>query len=237
MSRILFFGDQAGTGFGTVTRNLGTELLRTGADVRFVSINEDDVPPTDEIGSRTFQVGAKYGYLAVPDNADEARAFLARLDGLISGATWEDGWSAEAVIVIGDFYAVRRMPEMFPAVRAIPAFHYVPIEGVGIPPSWAEFWNVVAPVAMSQFGVEEIKRATGIDAPLVYHGVNTEDFWPVSAARPIRLGATVLRSRDECKSFFGGDPRTTWLLRTDRNMPRKRYASLFRALVPRKSVV
>lgn len=190
MTRILFFGDQAGTGFGTVTRNLGTELLRTGADVRFVSINEDDVPPTDEIGSRTFQVGAKFGYLAVPDNADEARAFLARLDGLISGATWEDGWSAEAVIVIGDFYAVRRMPEMFPAVRAIPAFHYVPIEGVGIPPSWAEFWNVVAPVAMSQFGVEEIKRATGIDAPLVYHGVNTEDFWPVSAARPIRLGAT-----------------------------------------------
>jgi glycosyltransferase involved in cell wall biosynthesis len=236
MTRILLFGDQAGTGFGTVTRDLGTALLARGEDVRFVSINEDDKPPTEEIGRRTFQVGVRDGYLAIPTNADEAVAFMARLDGLINGATWPTHplgeWKPEAVIVLGDFYAVRRMPQMFPSVKDVPSFHYVPIEGVDIPPSWGEFWQIVHPVAMSKFGAEEIKRATGIEAPVVYHGVDTSAFWKVSAARPIRLGDAVLRSRDDCKRYFGGDPRATWLFRADRHMPRKRYASLLRAIAP-----
>lgn len=234
--KILIFGDQAGTGFGTVTRDLGTALLAQGEDVRFVSINEDDAPPTAEIGARTFQVGAAYGYLAVPDDETEAAAFLARLDGLISGETWAGhelgAWAPEAVIVLGDFHAVRRMPEIFPSVRRVPTFHYVPVEGVDVPPAWAEFWKIVQPVAMSQFGVNEIKRATGIDAPLVYHGVDTSAFWPVSAARPIRLGDTVLRSREDCKRYFGGDPNGIWLFRADRHMPRKRYNALLRSLAP-----
>ncbi len=236
MTRILFLGDQAGTGFGTVTRELGGGLLARGEDLRFVSINEGDVAVNTEIGQRTFPVGVPDGYLAAPDNPDEATALFARLDGLLTGATWDDhplgAWRPEAVIVIGDFYAVRRMPEMFPSIVTLPAFHYVPIEGVDIPPSWASFWNIVHPVAMSQFGADEIKRATGIVAPLAYHGVNTADFWPVSPARPIRLGEAVLRSRAECKEYFGGDPNATWLFRADRNMPRKRYASLFRAIAP-----
>lgn len=234
--RILMFGDQAGTGFGTVTRDLGSALLAAGQDVRFVSINEDDKPPTEEIGRRTYGVGAADGYLAVPDDEDEARAFLARLDGLISGYTWAEhplgAWSPEAVIVLGDFYAVRPLPRMFPSVRDVPTFHYVPIEGVDIPPSWADFWSVVQPVAMSHFGAAEIKRATGITAPVVYHGVDTEAFYPVSAERPIRLGDAVLRSRADCKEYFGGDPKGTWLFRADRHMPRKRYNALLRSIAP-----
>ena len=236
MTRVLVFGDQAGTGFGTVTRDLGTALLARGEDVRFVSINEDDKPATSAIGERTYNVGASDGYLAIPDNVDEAAAFLARLDGLISGPTWDThplgSWKPDGVIVLGDFYAVRRMPEMFPSVRTVPTFHYVPIEGVDIPPSWAEFWRVVQPVAMSRFGADEIKRATGIVAPVVYHGVDTSAFWPVSSARPIRLGDAVLRSKGECKAYFGGRPESTWLFRADRHMPRKRYASLLRAIAP-----
>jgi glycosyltransferase involved in cell wall biosynthesis len=236
MTRILMFGDQAGTGFGTVTRDLGSALLAQGDDVRFVSINEDDKPPTAEIGRRTFQVGARDGYLAIPDDDAAAVAMLARMDGLISGPTWADHplgpWAPEAVIVLGDFHAVRRMPEMFPAVRTVPCFHYVPVEGVDLPPSWADFWRIVQPVAMSQFGVDEIRRATGIDAPLVYHGVDASAFWPVSAARPIRLAGKVLRSREECKTYFGGRPDSTWLFRADRHMPRKMYARLLRSLAP-----
>lgn len=234
--RVLIFGDQAGTGFGTVTRDLGSALLAQGEDVRFVSINEDDKPPTAEIGLRTYEVGAPAGYLAIPEDEAEARAFLARLDGLITGETWAEHplgvWKPDAVIVLGDFHAVRRMPEMFPAVRSVPTFHYVPVEGVDVPPAWREFWSIVQPVAMSQFGAAEIKRATGIDAPVVYHGVDTSAFWPVSNERPIRLGDVVLRTRAECKEYFGGDPRTTWLFRADRHMPRKRYNALLRSLAP-----
>ena len=40
MTRVLFLGDLAGTGFGTVTRDLGRELLARGLDVRFMSLNE-----------------------------------------------------------------------------------------------------------------------------------------------------------------------------------------------------
>lgn len=236
MSRILLFGDQAGSGFGTVTRDLGMALLARGEDVRFVSVNEADEAPTTEIGERTWRVGAPDGYLFVPTDADEAREQHARLDGLISGPTWDHHpmgpWKPDAVIVLGDFYAVRRMPEMFPSTKTVPTFHYVPIEGVDIPPTWGEFWSVIKPIAMSHFGAAEIKRATGIEAPVVYHGVDTSAFWPVSSTRPIRLGDAVLRSKGECKAYFGGSPEATWLFRADRHMPRKRYPSLFRAIAP-----
>ncbi len=39
-SRILFFGDLAATGFGTVTQDLGRALIAKGIDVRFVSMND-----------------------------------------------------------------------------------------------------------------------------------------------------------------------------------------------------
>jgi glycosyltransferase involved in cell wall biosynthesis len=234
--KILILGDQAGTGFGTVTRDLGMALLHRGEDVRFVSINEEDKSPTEEIGARTFQVGAANGYLHIPEDEDEARLALTRLDGLISGPTWAThplgSWAPEAVIVLGDFHAVRRLPDMFPSVKSVPSFHYVPVEGIDIPPSWGTFWQTVHPVAMSQFGAAEIKRATGITAPVVYHGVDTEAFYPVSSTRPIRLGDAVLRSRKECKAYFGGNPEAVWLFRADRHMPRKRYNSLLRAIAP-----
>jgi glycosyltransferase involved in cell wall biosynthesis len=41
-----------------------------------------------------------------------------------------------------------------------------------------------------------------------------------------------LRSKAEAKRFFGGDPKSRWILRTDRFMPRKRYGSFLRALAP-----
>jgi glycosyltransferase involved in cell wall biosynthesis len=71
---------------------------------------------------------------------------------------------------------------------------------------------------------------------VVYHGVNTERFWPVSPQRPIVLRTgkdlVVLRSKAECKSFFGGNPAHTWLFRADRNMPRKCYWTLFAGVAP-----
>ena len=65
---------------------------------------------------------------------------------------------------------------------------------------------------------------------------SSKKFWPVSSTRPIVLNdgekLTVLRSRDDCRRFFGGKPEHVWLFRADRNMPRKRYGSLFRSVAP-----
>ncbi len=39
--RVLFLGDTAGTGFGTVTRDLALGMVKRGMDVRILSMNED----------------------------------------------------------------------------------------------------------------------------------------------------------------------------------------------------
>ena len=57
--RVLFFGDMASTGFGSVTTDLGRQMLDQGADVRFVSQNDtgDDLP--EPFRSRTVDLVAE----------------------------------------------------------------------------------------------------------------------------------------------------------------------------------
>lgn len=225
--RIMFLGDLAGTGFGTVTQDLGRALLRLEHDVRFVSQNELGELP-EPFASRTFRVNDRDGWMALLHRGGVV--------GLLDGSVWEDGWIPEAAILLGDVYAARTAVMANEATvagfRAVPTFHYVPIEGVGLPPRWRELWDVVHPVAMSRFGAEQIALVTGSRPPLVYHGVDVETFRPVSPERPLRLGEITLRTKDDCKKLFGGSPRARWVLRTDRHMPRKRYDSLIRSMLP-----
>ena len=120
----------------------------------------------------------------------------------------------------------------------VPVFHYVPIEGVDLPPAWRALWEIVHPVAMSEFGADQIEAVTGTRPPMVYHGVDVEQFRPISPTRPLRLkdaeGEVVktLRSKADCKALFGAPPGARWMLRTDRLMPRKMYPSMLRAIAP-----
>lgn len=222
----MFLGDLAGTGFGTVTMDLGRELLALGHDVRFCSQNElGDLP--EPFASRTFVVNDPNGHLTLGKGI---------LGLLLSPTVWPDGWVPEAAILLGDYFAARMVAladeTVEAAFRAVPTFHYVPIEGIDLPPSWAYLWSIIRPVAMSNFGADQIGRITGTRPPVVYHGVNPSDFWPVSAERPIYLGERKLHNKADCKRLFGADPRSRIMLRTDRHMPRKRYASLLRAVAP-----
>lgn len=226
MTRVLFFGDLAGTGFGTVTMDLGAKLLDMGLDVRFTSQNEfDDLP--EPFASRTFRVNDPDGHLAL--------ATQGGIPGLINGALWKDGWAPEACILLGDYFAARMVvlgdAAVTDAFASVPSYHYVPIEGVDLPPSWRSLWEVVHPVAMTEFGAGEIEKITEHRPPVVYHGVAPE-FRPVSADRPLFIGEKKLRNREACKKLFGGDPKRRWILRTDRHMPRKRYNSYLRSLAP-----
>lgn len=225
--RVMFLGDLAGTGFGTVTQDLGRALLDIGTDVRFVSQNElGDLP--EPFGSRTLRVNDPDGWMALTQRGGVV--------GLLDGSVWTDGWKPEAAILLGDFYAARSAVMVNEATRkafaSIPVLHYIPVEGVGLPPRWREVWGIIHPVAMSKFGQEQIALVTGERPPLVYHGVDLEQFRPITPERPLRMGEITLRSKEDCKRLFGGDPRQRWVLRTDRHMPRKRYASLFRAMAP-----
>jgi len=227
--RILFFGDMAGTGFGTVTMDMGREML-ADHDVRFASMNElGDLP--EPFKSRTYVVNDPNGWLALRE--------MGGVNALLDGTAWEDGWIPEACLILGDYEAVRTIVLREENVRAftrIPTWHYIPVEGIDLPPRWAELWKVVHPVAMSEFGAAELERITGTRPPVVYHGIDTEQFRPLSMTRPLYITAgddqRKLRSKADCKRFFGGNPDDLWVLRTDRNMPRKRYGSLFRAMAP-----
>lgn len=228
MTRVLFLGDMAGTGFGTVTKDLGKGLIELGDDLRFMSLNETPGNLEEPFASRTLLLGSPDGYMG-DGQADKVL-------GAFTGDSWKDGWTPEAILILGDFAAVRIFPQIHPviteALKRIPTFHYCPIEGVGLPPQWAALWQNIRPVAMSKFGAEQIAKITGSLPPVVYHGVNTDDFYPATPQRPIRIGNLVLRDRKACRKALGIEEDAIWLFRADRNMPRKTYAALLRSLAP-----
>jgi glycosyltransferase involved in cell wall biosynthesis len=251
--RVIFIGDQAATGFGTVTMDLGRAMLNLGVDVRFVSQNpaSDDLP--EPFRSRTVDL------VSLPTVYDPATgrggttgpdvALKEVLEGtgpalLLNGES-AAGWKADAAIVLGDPGAASMFMEAFgEAFTDIPTYHYVPIEGIGLPPAWSELWKTMAPVAMSEFGADQIAKVTGYRPPVVYHGVDTDVFRPVSKARPLLLEGQkdgILSSKEDCKQawlkWLADENKLdrlpkNWLLRTDSHWPRKRYNSMIRALAP-----
>ncbi len=234
MTRVLFLGDLAGTGFGTVTMDLGRALLARGEDVRFMSLNETGDPLPEPFASRTALLNLPAGWLS---NGEEIKAMMGRLEGMFSGSLFEDGWTPETGIVLGDVGSLKVSPVLSFIPKGFPAWHYVPIEGIGLPPRWREVWEIVSPVAMSEFGADEIAKVTGTRPPVVYHGVDTGTFHPITPTTPLRLlpkdgKVVVLRDRAECRRFLGWPPDEFIMFRADRNMPRKAYDSLFRAVAP-----
>ena len=247
--RILFFGDMGPTGFGTVTRSLGVELINLGHDVRFVSQNavRGDIP--EPFGSRTYRVGDDdefepdlvNGGQLVRGLGQASLAFISTgYAGFFDGRLW-DGWTPEAGIVLGDPGNIRLMVMRDEITRAafsmVPIWHYVPIEGIDLPPTWREMWSFIKPIAMSNFGADEIEKLTGSRPPMVYHGVDSKTFHPV--ARDNMLVITdnenvihKLRDKAACKKFITQNANARILLRTDSNWPRKRYPELFRAMAP-----
>lgn len=216
--RILFIGDAAATGFGTVTADLGKALLDIGEDVRFLSMNVNGAPVPEPWGSRTYSVN--------PETRPEA--VIAVLKG-----TLPDGWGPQAILMVSDFYSADWVlwdPQVIEALKAVQSFHYCPIEGVGTPLAWNDLWKIVQPVAMTKFGRAEMERVTGRPVPMVYHGVDQSVFYPIAPNAPISVGDKRFTSKRSAKVHFGLDPDRTMLLRTDRNVPRKRYASLLRSL-------
>lgn len=260
--RVLFFGDLAPSGFGSVTVDLGRQMLALGTDVRFVSQNDtgSDLPEpfrsrTVDLVSLPYRINELSGEAGTIGAADGIPALL---DGstvaLLHSGEAAGGWVPDAAIMLGDFYAARHVVGRFvEAFRKVPTWHYCPVEGVGLPPLWKELWEVIAPVAMSNFGADEMEKVIGYRPPMVYHGVDTDVFRPVSPQHPMFLkgtNAAVLTSKADCKAAWvdhlfrvnAGTLAQTpegqlvmprcWMLRTDRHMPRKRYDAMLRALGP-----
>lgn len=230
MARVVFLGDSAATGFGTVTYDLGSRLM-AHHDVRFITQNDTGEPAPELMAARTYAVQAIHPAQAIK------RGF-------------RDGWKADACIILGDFFLTRAVvaanEQIADAFSSVPTFHYVPIEGKDLPPRWHLLWDLVRPVAMSEFGADEIARIMpdNVRPPVLPHGIDTDVFRPGTPSDPLiiperdvqqyfpmyRSGDYRIMSKGGAKALFGLDPRRTLALRTDRNMPRKLYPALYRSM-------
>ncbi len=236
--KLLFFGDLAPTGFGTVTTDLGRALLERGVDVRFLSQNDfgDGLP--EPFGSRTLDLAT---YITSGTAVVAAQEFIPSVlsgdAGALSNANgepWGD-WKPDACLLLGDFYGMRLIAgPNIQAFAQVPTYHYCPVEGHDLPPEWNAVWSIIQPIAMSKFGQQEMARVTRSLPPLMYHGVDSKQFRPLSSADPVTLSVkdktVVLSSKERCKAFFGINPKAKVVLRTDRFMPRKGYPTLLRAM-------
>lgn len=238
--RVLFLGDTAGTGFGTVTRDLALAMVRRGMDVRILSMNEDagftiDPAWPRELVPRTILLGTDDGWLGGV-TGPQAAAILGKAMGIFAGVTIPN-WRPDCVLIVGDHASLEMSPWAKLLPPDLPAWGYVPIEGVDLPPSWGKLWERIKPIAMTHFGAEEIAKVTGELPPVVWHGIDPDSFWEVSPARPLELrlkGGKVLRlaSKHDCRTFLGWPTAATILFRADRLMPRKTYPAMLRQLAP-----
>jgi glycosyltransferase involved in cell wall biosynthesis len=82
---------------------------------------------------------------------------------------------------------------------------------------------------MTKFGRDEFMPG----APVVYHGVDTDVFYPASRERPIHTSTGVtVTSKKEAKAAFSYPEDSFLILRVDRNSGRKDYPASWKALVP-----
>ena len=223
---LLVFGHVSHTGFGVVTEAIAGRLAELGVDVRVLALNHRGEPVRGRLAGRVWPLeylGQHFTYVSA--NA-------------INGSLWTtldpgDHWKPDAVLVIADVsgllnYIGQTQAEV-EVWKSLPVYHYCPIEGDNLPPLWRDLWTMFRPVAMSDYGARVMAEHLGRPVPRIYHGVDTETFYPVSPGKPIRFDDDTMRTKDDCKAKFGMDPARKVILRADRNVIRKNFAALFAA--------
>jgi glycosyltransferase involved in cell wall biosynthesis len=220
VARVFWWGDAgASTGFARGTHAIGDRLVEQyGHEVTTLAVNyRGDYSPTK---MRLYRPNTIVG----TDTYGQSRVIemLGRAE-------------PDVVIILNDPYAILRFlfDNRYDTDRILlgyrPIIAYLPVDGTNQPPSWFELLSKVTnPVAMSKWGQRAIPGAK-----LVYHGVDTDLFWPVSADRPITTSVgNVVTSKAECKQAFGYSPDSFLVLRIDSNSGRKDYPRSWKALLP-----
>lgn len=218
--KVLWFGDAgAHTGFARVTHSIGERLVAMGHDVHVLAINYRgdyfDTPlklyrPDMLVGGDIFGRSRIVELLA---KVEPDVVVMLHDPHLIIQMLFENGKYDDQRILL----------------RYRPIITYLPCDGTNLPPAWPDvLTKVTNVVAMSKWGQSQYPGSK-----LVYHGVDTDQFWPVSPDRPIVTSSgAVLKSRRDCKKAFGYDPKRFLVLRVDKNSGRKDFAATWKALVP-----
>lgn len=226
--KILWLGD-AGchTGFSRVTHSIGERLARDfGHEVHVLAYNyqgdswPSHLDPERQTSLRLYMPHANI----TTDIYGQHRhvELLGRIE-------------PDVVVMLNDAHMIlsllleNRFDPQKILLQYRPILSYVPVDGVNLPPAWTELVpKVTHPVAMSKWG----RQALGPSTPVVYHGFDPEQFWPVKE-RPIRLSSgQVVKTKKEIRRALGVPDDAFFVLRVDSNSGRKDFASSWRSLVP-----
>jgi glycosyltransferase involved in cell wall biosynthesis len=228
MARVLWIGDAGShTGFSRVTHSIGERLVDDyGHDVHVLGFNHrGDAWASQRDPNR--QTPLKLYRPNAVENADIwGKTRIVELLGKIE---------PDVVVLLHDANLLWNLllentwdPQQY-LLRYRPVITYIPVDGYNRPPKWNEFLTEATNVvAMSKFGQAEYPGSQ-----LVYHGIDSELFFPITPDRPITTstGITVTSKRD-AKRAFGFDPDGFLVLRVDKNSGRKDFASTIKALWP-----
>ncbi len=220
-------GTHSHGGFGKVTHEVSTRWLALGIDVRIIAVDHRGDPIRGPLAGRIWpasMLGGSHGDRATHTAIDGT--FWRTLDS-------EDEWKPDAVFVIEDMTGLlaRMGGALTQTWGDLPVYHYCPIEGDNLVPDWKAVWSLVQPVAMSEYGANQIEALTGSRPPMIYHGVDTETFRPASITDPLIVDGKRLTSKAGCKVAFGLDPNRELILRSDAVVPRKFYDRFITAMV------
>jgi len=226
---ILVIGHYSHTGFGVVTEAIAGRFIKAEHDVRVLAMNHRGEPTKGPLAGRVWPLNTLGQYFG--GNLPAAA---------MDGSLWkqldsQDIWKADVCLVISDVsgllgYVGDLKPDS-PWLK-VPIYHYCPIEGDNLPPTWKDVWKLFQPVAMSLFGAKVIGDLIGRAVPMLYHGVDTEMFRPASVGDPLKWDGKRLSTKEACKSAFGLDPNRTLIFRSDRLVERKFYDRFITAMMP-----
>lgn len=232
MARILWLGD-AGchTGFGRVTHSIGERLVRDyGHEIHVLAVNYrgDDFPSVLDQKQKTLL------RLYLPTALLEKDIYGTTRFVEMLGKLGESDEGLDLVIINQDPQVIWQFLYENPydpqkiLLRYCPILAYVPCDGTNLPPQWRELSSTINYATMSQWGKQNYP-----DSRLIYHGIDEDQFWPVSKDRPIRLSSgAVVDSKRACKEAFGFDPDGFVIGRVDKNSGRKDFGATVKALAP-----
>ncbi len=218
MTKVLWLGDAGcDTGFARVTHSIGERLMHDyGHDISVLAINHrgdyQDTPlklyiPNMEVGHDIYGMSR---VLAMLDIVQPEVVVIVNDPQVVLKLLYDNQWDETRILM-----------------RHKPILAYMPVDGYNQPVSWHTLTGAVKRVAMTKFG-----QAFFPDSEMVYHGVDTKTYHPLSEG-PITLSnGAVIKTKAEAKAAFGYDPDGFLVLRIDRNSVRKDYPSSVKALWP-----
>ena len=198
------------TGFATVTDNLARRFAAMGADCHVLAINYQGDPwpaPYKLYPASKYEKTDVHG--------------LGRLREL------HDRLKPDVFFIVNDLGDAEAGKNALGGSFLVPTVLYAPIDGIRLPKSWQRaMQSATKTVLMSRFGERVVREEFGIEAGAIWHGVEHDLVFPVSAGHPIRTvnqgHETLIMNKSDAKRFLNLQDRFV-ILAANRNASRKNY--------------